>query len=266
MSQKSEDVEQDVEVESLMVEHDDAEQLQDENLLYREQGDGSSAQVETLSDDNEEYLQVSTTTFDHYALSEYEKIKLRFVAEREAEMRRLYPTFLEDLRALKVQKPRKQRSKVPVDLVSTRSSNRIRNRTILADSSNQDILHLNKEFDQGDLIVKEGVGKVSNSGDVSLAVSADRNEMVSGDINVAEELEAAESIVCENQEDNESSGATQDEMLVNEEDNESTGAAQNEMLVVAESGNEAVYHMVADEISVSTRGKFVCLPCDRSFR
>ena len=66
-------------------------------------------------------------TNDSSFISEYERIRMRNIAERDAEFKRLYPSFEDEMRILKAKKTKKVKSKEQVvPLLPTRSSNRIR--------------------------------------------------------------------------------------------------------------------------------------------
>ena len=193
---------------------------------------------DAISSDSDEYQsEVIASTSQGNVVSEYERIRMRIIADREAAFKELYPSFEEEMRALKGKKTSKKRPKTPsVGLLPTRSSSRIRQKVSAVDfPEHHDISNMTG---QGSMIVTEEENfcgfVVPSTGDC-IGAASDGKEGIEADAIDVVEMDAFVASEVEVRDQNE-------------------GAEQ---VQVGSSGAE---------ISDSRIGKYACLTCDKSFR
>ena len=213
-----------------------------------EYDDDASYHNESSSVDNLDELNVVDRTSQVCEYSEYEMIRMKIIAERDAAFRELYPSFGEELKALKFRKSRKKRSKAPSDNLPTRTSSRIRNKMLVDDFTEPNV----------NLGIRDDVN-MSENGEVIVDLVSSSGD---GTGTIADEWESREvEAVCD----------SEDAMVAETEADVGDPCGQGEEIHLSETSRECENSFQGEDVtdsdfSASTLGKYACLPCEKSFR
>ena len=190
-------------------------------------------------------LEEPVSSFRHaslknYPVSEYEKIRNRIIAEREALFQLMNPTFNDELKVLKGVIKRKKAAPKCTDNVPSRKSNRIRNRKVNEEA--------NISNERSEISNRE-----SNSDNLELESVETCSPHEQGDDTLDEEVGQEEILVTADWTVGCSDAEVQDE--------EELDVDYVEYASINAPRNESV-----DNIPMSDVGRFGCNPCGMTFR